>query len=222
MLKLQRVPAISLRMSAIALCIGLIQACGGGSDDESSEPVTENRAPTIAGTPPVQAQAGVAYMFAPQASDPDGDALSFTIQNAPDWASFDAATGRLSGTPSTDDIGTYANVRIGVSDGLDQAQLPSFTITVSSSSSGARSVTLSWMPPTTRVDGSSLSNLAGYRIGYGTRAGSYPNMITLSNPGLTSYVLENLSPGTYHFVIVAIDADGLESSLSNPASKVIS
>jgi hypothetical protein len=222
MLKLQRVLATWTRLSAVALSIGLIQACGGGSDEESSAPVTENRAPSISGSPSTQAQAGTQYLFAPQASDPDGDALSFSIQNAPDWSNFDATTGRLTGSPSSADIGTYANVTIRVSDGLTQAQLPAFTITVSATSSGGRSVTLSWMPPTTRVDGTSLNNLASYRIGYGTRAGVYPNTIMVNNPGLTSYVIDNLSPGTYHFVIVAIDADGLESNLSNPASKVIS
>jgi hypothetical protein len=47
-------------------------------------------------------------------------------------------------------------------------------------------VTLTWMPPTTNVDGTALDDLEGYRIYYGTSSGAYSNMIDLPTPGLTS------------------------------------
>ena len=46
-------------------------------------------------------------------------------------------------------------------------------------------------------------------------------MMTLSNPGLTSYVVESLVPGTYFFVATAINTAGAESSFSGVASKTI-
>ena len=49
--------------------------------------------------------------------DPDGKALTFSITNAPAWASFDTATGRLSGTPGAEHVGATSGIVISVSDG---------------------------------------------------------------------------------------------------------
>jgi hypothetical protein len=87
-------------------------------------------------------------------------------------------------------------------------------------SSGNAAVTLGWTPPTTNSDGSHLDDLAGYRIYYGTTEGQYTQSVTLSNPGLTAYMVENLTtPGTYYFTISAFDDVGNESGYSNVASK---
>lgn len=83
------------------------------------------------------------------------------------------------------------------------------------------SALLSWNPPTTRADGSVLSNLAGYRVLYGTQPKAYTASLWLANPGLSSYLVENLASGTWYFVVAARDADGYESGPSNEASKTI-
>ena len=178
-----------------------------------------NRAPTISGSPATSVLEGQAYSFTPNAGDADGDPLSFTITNRPVWASFDAATGRLAGTPAAGTTGGYANVTIRVSDGTTTATLPAFTVNVQAVANG--SATLSWTPPTTRMDGSPLTNLAGYRIRYGTSSGSYPNVITIPNGGVTNGVVSNLVPGTYYFVTTAFDAAGYESNFSSPVSTTI-
>ena len=85
---------------------------------------------------------------------------------------------------------------------------------------GIGTASLSWTPPTTNVDGSTLEDLAGYRIYYGTQEGTYPNMIPVSK-GVSSYVVENLAPNTYFFVITAYDYWGNESGQSNVATKTI-
>ncbi len=179
----------------------------------------QNRAPTISGTPTTTATEGQAYSFQPTASDPDGDTLTFSITNRPAWASFNTSNGRLSGTPGAGTVGTYSNIVITVSDGTLTRSLAAFSIEVSQVSTG--SVTLSWQPPTTRTDDSPLNNLAGYRIRYGTTQGNYPNVITVNNPGLTSYVVDNLPAATYYFVMSAFDSAGVESANTNPVSKTI-
>ncbi len=184
---------------------------GGGGGD--------NRPPVISGTPAGSISEGQAYSFRPTASDPDGDALSFSISNRPAWASFDAGTGRLYGTPGTGAVGSYPDIRIRVSDGSTQSSLPGFSIAVRQIADG--SVTLSWRAPTTRVDGSALRNLAGFRVRYGNASGSYPNTLTLNNPGLTSANVENLAPGRWYFVISAFDATGHASANTSPVSTVI-
>ena len=179
----------------------------------------QNRPPTIAGTPAATIAEGQAYSFRPTANDPDRDTLSFTITHRPAWASFDANSGQLSGTPGTGAVGTYADIRIRVSDGMAQAALPAFSIEVQQSADG--SVTVAWRPPTTRVDGSTLTDLAGFRVKYGNAAGDYPNTVTLNNPGLTRHTVAYLAPGRWYFVISAFDSGGYASSDTSPVSTVI-
>ena len=73
--------------------------------------------------------------------------------------------------------------------------------------------TLSWLPPTRNDDGTPLK-LTGYRIYWGLTEGYYTNSVTLDNPGLTRYVVEQLAPATYYFVATALSTDG-ESEPSN-------
>jgi len=80
---------------------------------------------------------------------------------------------------------------------------------------------LSWDSPTTNADETSLDDLAGYKIYYGTSSGSYTEMIEITNPQKTDYTLENLAPGTYYFVATAYDTAGYESDYSNEVSKTI-
>jgi hypothetical protein len=80
-------------------------------------------------------------------------------------------------------------------------------------SSAEGTTTLSWTPPTTNEDGTSLT-LTGYKIYWGLTEGNYPHSITLQNPGLTRYVVEQLTSDTWYFVATALSADG-ESPPSN-------
>ncbi len=178
-----------------------------------------NRPPVISGTPPTSVMQGTAYSFQPTASDPDGNPLTYSITNAPSWATFSATTGQLQGTPGAGNVGTYSNIVISVSDGTATASLATFAVTVVAVAGG--SATLSWTPPTTNTDGSPLTNLAGYRVRWGPAAGNYTSSVTLNNAGLTSYVVGSLVPGTYYFVVTALSSAGAESQFSSVASKTI-
>lgn len=183
------------------------------------EPVVPNQAPVIAGVPLTTVVSGSAYQFTPVAADPEGQVLIFSVSGLPAWASFNPVNGRLSGTPGAGDVGTTAPIRISVSDGLAQASLPAFSITVNQNASGT--ATVSWTPPSQRTDGSTLTNLAGYRIRYGTSASALTQTINLPGASLTRYMVEGLTSGTWHFGVVAYDSAGQESEMSNLASKQI-
>lgn len=178
-----------------------------------------NRAPNIAGTPPASVNVGDSYVFVPNASDADGDPLTFSIQGLPDWATFDTTSGELSGVPSGADLGLYSNIQITVSDGKTTNSLPMFSINAVAVSLG--SVTLSWTPPTFNEDGSTLTDLAAYKIYYGVSQGNYTNQIRIDNASVSTYVVENLAPNTYYFVSTAINSAGVESRYSNVATKVV-
>jgi hypothetical protein len=103
-----------------------------------------------------------------------------------------------------------------VTDGEAFSTLQPFDIEVVAGGQG--NVTLSWLPPTENVDGSPLTNLAGYRIRYGNASGSYSNTISVANPGLATFVVEGLTPNKYYFVIASYNSAGVESSNSTEAS----
>lgn len=181
-----------------------------------------NAVPVISGTPSSTVEEGSSYSFAPTASDADGQSLSFSISNKPSWLSFNTSTGALTGTPSSSDVGTASNIRITVSDGITSASLPAFSINVTAIVVSTGSATLSWTPPTERTDGSALTDLAGYKIYYGTSQGDYTTTIDIDNPGLTSFVVSELSGNsTYYFVMTAYDSNGNESAYSSVGSKTI-
>ena len=213
----------------IALCAAALSGCGGGDEGSTPEsgtaqppaapPGSTNHAPTISGTPTASVNASAPYTFTPSAADADGDTLAFTIQNKPAWAAFNTTTGRLSGTPAAADVGMYSNISITVSDGKTSTALNAFAIAVTTVANGR--ATLSWTAPTENTDGSTLANLAGYRIRYGTSAGALTQTIVIDNASVTTYVVENLSPATWYFAVTAVNSQGAESSNSNVANKQI-
>ena len=64
------------------------------------------------------------------ASDPDGDALHFSANNLPPWASMDPTNGHISGTPGENDLGVYESITISVADAARETVSPPFSITV--------------------------------------------------------------------------------------------
>jgi hypothetical protein len=214
----------------IALSAAALSGCGGGDEEATPAsgtaqppapppPGSSNHAPTISGNAPAAVNASSAYNFLPAAADADGDTLAFSIDNKPDWATFNTSTGRLSGTPAAADVGTYSNIAISVSDGHDSTALSPFAIAVNAISNGR--ATLSWTAPTENTDGSTLSNLSGYRIRYGTSANALTNTIVIQNASVTTYVVEDLAPATWFFAVTAVNSTGAESTYSNVANKAI-
>jgi hypothetical protein len=180
-----------------------------------------NHAPTISGSPATSAVVGSAYSFTPTAADSDGNRLSFSIQQKPSWATFNIATGQLSGTPGSSDAGTDSGIVISVSDGTLSASTPAFSIAVSAqtTSGGTGTATVSWVVPTENTDGSPLSNLAGYDIYYGTSQASLTKSVQVANGSMTSYTVTGLTSGTWYFAVAAYNSSGVQSALSNIGSK---
>jgi hypothetical protein len=172
-------------------------------------PIESNSPPVISGTPPGEVVAKETYSFTPEASDPDNDSLLFSAVNKPAWASLDASSGRLYGTPDEADVGLYEGI---VSDGTANASTSSFTVAVVQTTNGT--VSLSWLAPTENVDGSPLTDLAGYRIYYGNVRGQYDFTREIDDPGIMMAVIDNLSRGTWYFAATALTSRGLESDLS--------
>ena len=200
---------------------GTSPVAGPAPESTPSTPVNApNQPPKISGTPVTSAKVNQPYAFQPTAVDPDGDKVTFNVYNKPAWATFDTSTGKLAGTPSSSSTGTFSNVTIVASDGASSSQLGPFDITVASTAATG-SATLSWQPPTENTDGSPLTNLAGYVIRYGTKVDALALEVRISNPGITTSMIEGLTPATWYFTVSAYTSAGVESAPSATGSKTV-
>jgi hypothetical protein len=211
--------------SAVVVAMAALLAACGKDDTRTSTGMPDvggptNSAPVIEGAPSTTAIAGDMYAFMPTAADPDGDLLSFEIENRPEWATFDPSTGRLAGTPSASQAGIHGNIVISVSDGKATRSLTAFSITVTSTAA-AGTVNLSWQAPTRNTDGTPLTNLAGYRVHYGTAPDQYTESLQLPGPALTSVAIEDLAPTRWYFAVKAYNSAGVESDFSTSVNRVI-
>jgi len=222
----------TVRLLATVACTALLLAgCKGGGGASPSvktiPPATTStvpaaavpKAPAIEGSPRKSVRVGETFEFVPIASDPAGLRLTFDISNRPAWADFDPVSGRLSGTPAQGDAGAYERIRIAVSNGAASASLPEFSLQVVDASNGQ--VTIGWDPPTDNVDGSPLTDLAGYRVYYGRSPELLSGRLEIANAGATMAVIENLAPATWYFSVAAYTSGNVEGERSTPASRLV-
>lgn len=78
---------------------------------------------------------------------------------------------------------------------------------------------LTWTPPTTNTDGSALTDLAGYRVYYGTNSSALNQVQTVASAGATTATVTALAAGTWYFALEAFTAAGAESLPSTVVSK---
>ncbi|MFK7935677.1 MAG: serine hydrolase [Saprospiraceae bacterium] len=88
----------------------LVTAC------EKEPLVTPNIRPTITVDRSYNVNADEPFELTIVVSDPDGDAVSVSIENLPDWLDFNATSLLLAGTPTRDDAGEY-DLKIIANDG---------------------------------------------------------------------------------------------------------
>jgi hypothetical protein len=69
-------------------------------------------------------------------------------------------------------------------------------------------------------DGTSLTDLSGYRIAYGTTPTDLTQTIT-TGAGATSAIVGGLVPGTYYFSVTTLNASGVASVASSVVSKTL-
>jgi hypothetical protein len=206
--------------------------CGGGGSENAqvaqapttpAAPVASapsgNQAPIIGGTANNLAQVGNEYVFQPNWDDADGDILTFTATNLPPWAELDPKTGGLRGTPAPSDVGLYESISITVADASHHVSTQEFTINVVGASNGV--ALLEWPAPVSKVDGSVLDDLAGYRILYGHDPEDLDHSVYIPDPDAHAFEFATLDAGTWYFSIVAVNAGGEEGPATAPVTKII-
>jgi hypothetical protein len=94
-----------------------------------------------------------------------------------------------------------------------------FTLTCSWS--GAGSALVRWTAPTTNTDGSPLTDLASFKVLYGTSSTSFTKTVNVTDPAARSFTVGSLTPATWYFKVHLVNSKGVESADSNVASKSV-
>lgn len=79
---------------------------------------------------------------------------------------------------------------------------------------------LRWQAPTQNVDGTPITDLAGYVVYWGTQSRNYIGDHRIEDPAVTEWEAD-IAPGYYYFALTAFDAAGNESGYSNEIRKRI-
>jgi hypothetical protein len=100
----------------------------------------------------------------------------------------------------------------------------SYKLDCATAASATVSATLTWKLPTLNTDNSPYTNNAGARVSWGTSAGDVSanfdaHSVKIADPTATSYTFASVPAGTLYYAVRAYNTDGLESALSNIASK---
>jgi hypothetical protein len=154
--------------------------------------------------------------------------LTFTLETSS--ADGKSVTPKLTWTTSPAAIGCTAS---GAADWTGATSGPNGTKTLAAVTSsktfgimcswpGVTKAALAWTAPTTNTDGSVYDNPGGYRIQYGNTGSSEAQLTTsvyVNDPAARTWTSPDLAAGTWYFGVKAVNALGLESALSNVASK---
>jgi hypothetical protein len=155
-----------------------------------------------------QAQtAGVVTLTANKTTSTGSFAPVLTWSTSP-AANSCTASGGWSGTKAASGTQTLSTITASTN----------YTLTCSWSSGSAN---VTWVAPTQNLDGSALTNLAGFKVFYGTNSSSLTSSTTVDDMTRRSATISSLSPGTWYFAVRAFTSAGKESANSNVASKSV-
>jgi hypothetical protein len=88
-------------------------------------------------------------------------------------------------------------------------------------SQAAVSTNLTWAPPALNSDGSALTDLAAFKVYWGTTLGTYSQSTKIASATARAYTVNGLTTGKWYFVVTALNSKGDESPYSNVWSKTI-
>ncbi len=184
----------------------------------------ENDAPTITGTPDTTVAEDAPYSFTPTGADIDGDTLVYSITNKPAWATFDPATGELSGTPTNVNVGLAENIVISVTDNNIAApvSLPPFSITVTNENDAP---TITGTPDTTVAEDAPYSfTPTGADIDGDTLVYSITNKPAWATfdpvTGVLSGTPTNANVGIAENIVISVTDNNIAAPVSLPAFSI--
>ncbi|MBI3071878.1 MAG: putative Ig domain-containing protein [Deltaproteobacteria bacterium] len=170
-----------------------------------------NRAPVLAAIGAKSGVAGRALAFTVSATDPDGDALTYTAATLPEGATFNQSTGAFAWKPTFDQAGSYP-VTITATDTGGLSAFETVTISIAHTN---RAPTLATIGAKNGVEGAALEFAVNASDPDGDvltiAASDLPDGARL-NARTFSWTPSLAQAGVYKVTISATDPDGLSAS----------
>lgn len=181
-------------------------------DGEDNNPLVSDAMPVLSGSPDLAVQQDQTYLFEPELEYTGVmDAISFGIENKPEWATFSEESGVLTGRPTNDDVGVYSDIVISSTDGQNSDSIPSFSIEVVNVNDAPELVSSNGLDNITLTAGNALSrNLASQFVDIDAEdilsfiGEGFPAEFTLTEQG--SFTGTAATVGTHTVTITATDS----------------
>lgn len=205
-----------LATTSVATGTTVVTAAVGSVSATASLTVTPATLTTISLTPASSSMtAGSTVQFTATGSYSDGSTQNLTTSAI--WSASNTAVASVSNATGSKGLGTGVASGTATISATSNGVSGSAALTVTAPSTA--SISLAWDPATTYSDGSPITDLAGYRVYYGTVPGTYSSSVDVGN--MTNYTISNLTSGTYYLAVTVRNLSGTESAYSNQVSKSI-
>jgi len=156
----------------------------------------------------VQAQTAGVVTLRANATSATGSMVPVLTWSTSPVANSCSASGGWSGTKAASGTQTLSSISASTN----------YTLTCSWTTGSAR---VNWTIPTTNTNGSALTNLAAFRVYYGTSSTSMSQIQEINDISSTATTINSLAPGNWFFKVRAVNASQLESADSGVASKAV-
>jgi hypothetical protein len=155
-----------------------------------------------------QAQTAGTINFTANQTSATGSLVPVLTWSTTPVASSCTASGAWSGTKFASGSETLASITTS----------KSYTLTCTW---GNGTATINWTAPTTNTDGSALTDLARFKVLYGSSATALNMSQEVNSASARSATVAALASGTWHFAVRAVNNSGTESDNSNVTQKTI-
>ena len=172
----------------------------------------QNQLPTFNSTPVSTATAGIAYSYDADATDPEGQAIGFTLPVAPAGMTIAASTGLVSWTPAANQVGAQ-NVTVRATDASGGVGDQAFVVTVAPN----LAPTFSSTPATAATVGQPYSYDAdavdpeGQAVSFSLPVAPV-GMTIVAQTGVVSWTPAANQTGARSVTVLATDAFGVEGN----------
>lgn len=119
-------------LSALALAGSMLMPFGTAGCGPKSPPPHVNNAPVLDILVDQNAPVNTSFSYDTNATDPDGDSITYSETSGPTWLNINSTNGVLSGTPSETDLGSNTSVTIKATDEHGLYDEKSFSLLVDS------------------------------------------------------------------------------------------
>lgn len=195
--------------------VSVSDALGGKATQSYILSITANQTPKISSTAITKVVATGTYAYDIQAQDPNGDALSYRLENQPSAMSIDT-NGRISWPTTLADIGrVVSGVRVIVSDPAGLSDSQTFNITVETDTEAPRvslktTSTVVNMGSSVQIQVLATDNLKVADLTLIARQGGQDLPLALGSSGLATF--DATTPGVVTFTATATDIVGNRST----------